>query len=69
MRRFTALAFGFGCAFLSAATLGQTSSAAKHPFTARDWASLHSAGVTAVSPDGTILYVVTFGGERGPTHQ
>ncbi len=69
MRRFTALAFGFGCAFLSAATLGQTSSAAKHPFTARDWASLHSAGVTAVSPDGTILYVVTFGAERGPTHQ
>ena len=41
----------------------------KHPFTPKDWAALHSAGVTAVSPDGTILYTVTFGGEKGPTHQ
>ena len=42
---------------------------AKHPFGAKDWAALHSAGVTAVSPEGTILYTVTFGGEKGPTHQ
>ena len=42
---------------------------AKHPFTAKDWAALHSAGVTAVSPNGDILYQVSHGGEKGPTHQ
>jgi dipeptidyl aminopeptidase/acylaminoacyl peptidase len=41
--------------------------AAKHPFAAKDWAALHSAGAAAVSPDGTILYQVTFGGDHGPT--
>ena len=41
---------------------------AKHPFTAKDWSTLRSAQATAVSPDGTILYRVTFGGEKGPTH-
>jgi dipeptidyl aminopeptidase/acylaminoacyl peptidase len=41
--------------------------AAKHPFTAKDWASLHSARATAVSPDGTILYHLAFGGEKGPS--
>ncbi len=29
---------------------------------------LRSARVAAVSPDGTILYRVTFGGDKGPTH-
>jgi dipeptidyl aminopeptidase/acylaminoacyl peptidase len=41
--------------------------AAKHPFTAHDWAALRSARAAAVSPDGTILYHLTFGGEKGPT--
>jgi acetyl esterase/lipase len=41
--------------------------AANHPFTARDWAQLHNARAIAVSPDGTILYHVAFGAERGPS--
>ncbi len=41
--------------------------AAKHPFTAHDWASLRSARATAVSPDATVLYHLTFGAEKGPT--
>jgi dipeptidyl aminopeptidase/acylaminoacyl peptidase len=44
-------------------------SLAKHPFAAKDWATLRSASATAVSPDGTILYRVNFGGETGPTHK
>jgi dipeptidyl aminopeptidase/acylaminoacyl peptidase len=44
-------------------------STTRHPFTAKDWAALRSAGATAVAPNGTILYVVTFGGEKGPTHR
>jgi dienelactone hydrolase len=69
MRRQSVFASVFSFAFLIVAASAQTSAAAKHAFTPHDWASLHSAGVTAVSPDGTILYVVTFGGERGTTHQ
>ncbi len=42
--------------------------APKHPFSAKDWATLRSAAAAAVSPDGTILYGVTFGAEKGPTH-
>jgi hypothetical protein len=42
--------------------------AAKHPFGAKDWSALRSAHAAAVAPDGTILYRVTFGGEKGPTH-
>jgi dipeptidyl aminopeptidase/acylaminoacyl peptidase len=41
---------------------------AKHPFTANDWAALRDARAAAVSSDGVILYHVTFGGEKGPTH-
>ncbi len=56
--------------FISATSApGQTPGPAKHPFTAKDWAALHSAATLAVSPDGTILYLVTFGGEKGPTHR
>lgn len=62
---------GILCAGLSiamaAAAAGQAN-AAKGPFTAKDWAGLHSAGAAAVSADGTILYRVTYGGESGPTH-
>jgi hypothetical protein len=54
-----------GIALLAVGTaFGQ---AAKHPFTAHDWATLRSARAAAVSPDGTILYHLTFGGEKGPT--
>jgi dipeptidyl aminopeptidase/acylaminoacyl peptidase len=38
------------------------------PFTAKDWAGLHSAHAAAVSAGGTILYSVAFGAEKGPTH-
>ncbi len=42
---------------------------AKHAFTADDWAALRSAQAAAVAPDGsTVLYEVTFGGEKGPTN-
>jgi dienelactone hydrolase len=59
------LARGLGIALLLAGTVfGQ---AAKHPFTAHDWATLRSARAAAVSPDGTILYHLTFGGEKGLT--
>lgn len=47
---------------------GQATVPAKHPFSAKDFALLHSAQATAVSPEGVILYTVTFGGERGPSH-
>jgi dipeptidyl aminopeptidase/acylaminoacyl peptidase len=47
----------------------QTTAASRHLFGAKDFASLHSAEAKAVSPDGVILYVVTFGGDQGPTHE
>ena len=40
---------------------------AKAPFTAKDWAELRSAEAVAVSGDGTILYSVRHGAEKGPT--
>jgi dipeptidyl aminopeptidase/acylaminoacyl peptidase len=40
----------------------------KHPFGAHDWSALRNAQAAAVAPDGTILYRVTFGGDKGPTH-
>lgn len=59
--------------FMAGTALGQQAAPAagqraKHPFTADDWSNLRSAMATAVSPDGTILYHVTFGAEKGPTH-
>lgn len=56
---------------LAAANSGsaQNAAPAPHAFTARDWAALRSAGVTAVAPEGTILYEVTFGAEHGDTHR
>jgi dipeptidyl aminopeptidase/acylaminoacyl peptidase len=41
---------------------------AHEPFTAKDWAGLHSAHAAAISENGTILYSVAFGAEKGPTH-
>ncbi len=40
----------------------------QHPFTPKDWAGLHSAHAAAVSGNGTILYSVAYGVEKGPTH-
>jgi len=40
---------------------------AKHAFSAKDWSTLRSARAKAVSRDGSILYSVTFGGDKGPT--
>src|ERR1700741_565325 len=40
----------------------------KHaPFNAHDWTELRDANPAAVSENGTILYTVTYGGEKGPT--
>ncbi len=50
---------------LGAAQFGAAQS--KAPFTAKDWAGLHSAGALAVAADGAILYRVSYGGEKGPT--
>lgn len=48
--------------------LCQSTSPAKHPFTAQDWAALHSARAAAVKPDdGAVLYQVSFGASEGPT--
>lgn len=59
---------------VSAAALAQGGAASKQsparrPFSAKDWATLRSASAAAVSPDGTILYQVNFGGDTGPTHK
>jgi hypothetical protein len=51
-----------------AAQAPPANTSAKHPFTAKDWSTLRSARVTAVSRDGMILYHVGFGGEKGPSH-
>jgi dipeptidyl aminopeptidase/acylaminoacyl peptidase len=45
-----------------------TETAVKHPFGAKDWSVLRSAHAAAVSPDGTILYRVIVGADKGPTH-
>jgi len=47
----------------------QQPATAKHPFAAKDWAALRSARAAAVSPDGSLLYSVSFGGDHGPTHR
>jgi dienelactone hydrolase len=54
---------------LAVSAFAQNTVPGPHPFSAKDWATLRSAGAAAVSPDGTILYLVTFGAEHGPTHR
>jgi dipeptidyl aminopeptidase/acylaminoacyl peptidase len=58
------------CAVVALTTLAAWTQpkAAPAPFTARDWATLHSARAAAVSGNGTILYTVTYGAEKGETH-
>jgi dipeptidyl aminopeptidase/acylaminoacyl peptidase len=54
----------FTAVLLAAAQTGQ------HPFTAHDWTAIHNASPAAVAPDGTtILVLVTWGGEKGPTQE
>ena len=67
MRRKWIVCLGLAITCICAA--GQASAPGKHPFGAKDWASLHSAEAAAVSPNGAILYLVTHGGDRGPTHK
>jgi len=44
------------------------SAADKHPYSLDDYSALHWAHAVAVSPDGkTILYAVSFDGDKGPT--
>ena len=66
MLRHSALALTFAIVLAAAA---QTAAPARHPFSPHDWATLHSAAAAAVSPDGVILYTVSFGADKGPTHQ
>jgi dipeptidyl aminopeptidase/acylaminoacyl peptidase len=56
--------------FLAGAThaCGQ-SAPAKHPFSAKDWATLRGAGAAAVSTQRTILYSVSYASESGPSHR
>jgi len=65
MRRF---AFGGAAIVLAGAFAVGQAKPAHGPFTAKDWAGLHSAHAAAVSVNGTILYSVTYGAEKGPTH-
>ena len=54
---------------LCGAAAAQTATAPKNPFTPQAWASLHSATAAAVSPQGTILYMVSFGAPQGHSQQ
>ena len=56
MRRYSIPAALFAIPLLIAAVSAQNTAPAKHSFGPQDWAPLRSAGVDAVSPDGTILY-------------
>jgi dipeptidyl aminopeptidase/acylaminoacyl peptidase len=48
---------------------GSLAAADKHPYGVDDWAKLRTATAVGMSPDGgTILYEVSFGGEKGPTN-
>ena len=51
---------------IGSAALAQ-GTAAKHPFSGKDWAALRSASAKAVASDGTILYSVGSGSEHGPS--
>ena len=65
MTRLVLSCIGFGIGAVVA--MGQPKPA-HGPFTAKDWPSLHSARAVAVSSTRAILYGVTFGAEKGRTH-
>ena len=54
-------------ALTSMTAMGQAKPA-HGPFTAKDWSELRSAHASAVSANGTILYSVSYGAAKGPTH-
>ncbi|HEX4228338.1 MAG TPA: S9 family peptidase [Bryobacteraceae bacterium] len=57
----------FTILFVSSLATSFAQTASKHPFTAADWSTLHSAEPQAISADGqTILYVVNHGAAKGP---
>jgi len=60
--------FVFASALVVLAVVSVAAQGKQHPFTAKDWAGLHSAHAAAVSVSGMILYSVSFGAEKGPTH-
>lgn len=60
--------FGFVCAVVLVASMVAFAQEKHGPFTAKEWAGLHSARAAAVSAQGTILYAVSHGAEKGPTH-
>jgi len=62
------LGIAWGTAALAAGQAQPANVTVKAPFTAKDWAALHSAGAMAVAADGSILYRVSHGGDSGPTH-
>jgi dipeptidyl aminopeptidase/acylaminoacyl peptidase len=56
--------------WLAMVGLGSSLAAAaeKHPFGIKDYSALRGARALAISPDGkTVLFVVSFDGEKGPT--
>ncbi len=59
---------GIGMLVLAAGMAIAQAGGGRHAFTPMDWAKLHEAGAAAVSNDGTILYGVSYGAEKGPTH-
>lgn len=63
--RFVLACIGVG--FGAGIAMGQ-SNPVHGPFTAKDWASLHSAHAVAVSSTRAILYGVGYGADKGPTH-
>lgn len=67
--RFRTRSFVFASVvFVSACAIAMGETNAHRSFTAKDWAELHSAHAAAISANGTILYSVTHGAEKGPTH-
>ncbi len=66
---FCSLAVALGAGALAFAQPSAPATAKRAPFTAQDWAALRSAGAAAVSPQGVILYLVTYGADHGPTHR
>jgi dipeptidyl aminopeptidase/acylaminoacyl peptidase len=66
----TAMGIGYGClGFVLLASTLAASQSTKHPFSAKDFAIMRSAGAAAVSSDGTVLYSVAWGGEKGPSQR
>ena len=60
--------FFLGVLAIGLASVELAAAQAKAPFTAKDWSGLHSASAIAVAPDGAILYRVSYGADKGSTH-